>query len=256
MNTSKVTIKNKQDQSLVLLIDKPQDAKGIVFIMHGLGGTKEKPHLETIADTFVSHGYIAVRFDTRNTFGESDGKYEDATITTYYEDLEDVIAWAQKQSWYKDPFYLAGHSLGGIATAVYAQRHTHIVKGLVSLSSVISGSLTEQTDYYKQAIPDWQKTKWLLRGSDPKKRLPWSHMQDRYKYDLLKEANVLTMPVLIVVGDQDDRTPPDHQQLFYEKISGEKKLHVVKNAPHTFAEKEHIEELKSVLDSWITNVGK
>lgn len=68
--------------------------QGLAFVMHGLGGFKEQPHLQVMAKAFLANGYTVVRFDTTNTFGESDGRYEDATTTNYYEDLEAVIAWA------------------------------------------------------------------------------------------------------------------------------------------------------------------
>jgi len=55
---------------------------------------------------------------------------EDASITSYYEDLEDVISWAQSQEWYQEPFALAGHSLGGICTALYAEHHSAILNTL------------------------------------------------------------------------------------------------------------------------------
>ena len=59
--------------------------------MHGLGGFKEQKHIQTFADAFLENNFTVVLFDTTHTYGESEGKYEDATTTNYYEDLEDVI---------------------------------------------------------------------------------------------------------------------------------------------------------------------
>jgi alpha/beta superfamily hydrolase len=63
--------------------------------MHGLSGFKEQDHIVTFAQAFKEKGLTVVRFDTTNTLGESDGKYEGATTINYFEDLEDVIKWAQ-----------------------------------------------------------------------------------------------------------------------------------------------------------------
>jgi len=93
----KTFIKNRKDQKIAVLIEKPEHPKGLVFVMHGLSGFKEQPHIEAYANAFFENGYTAIRFDTTNTFGESDGNYEDATTTNYYEDLEDVINWAKSQ---------------------------------------------------------------------------------------------------------------------------------------------------------------
>ncbi len=116
-----IFIKNRKKQSISVAVERANNAKGLVFVMHGLGGSKKQPHIITFADAFGGSGYDVVRFDTTNTFGESDGKYEDATVTNYYEDLEDVIQWAQGQDWYREPFTLVGHSLGGFCTALFTE---------------------------------------------------------------------------------------------------------------------------------------
>jgi len=69
--------------------------------MHGLGGLKEQPHLDAMAKAFHEHHISTIKFDTAHTFGESEGYFEEATITNYYEDLEDVISWARERDWYK-----------------------------------------------------------------------------------------------------------------------------------------------------------
>ena len=73
--------------------------------MHGLSGSKDELHIKSIATTFVENGYTTVRFDTTNTFGESYGRYEDATLTTYYEDLEDVLKWSKNTNMVREAFY-------------------------------------------------------------------------------------------------------------------------------------------------------
>src|SRR5260221_6400320 len=97
----KVFIKNRKGQKIAVIVEQPNgQTKGLAFVMHGLGGFKEQPHIQVMAEAFLDNGYRVVRFDATNSFGESEGKYEDATTTNYYEDLEDVINWSKKQSWY------------------------------------------------------------------------------------------------------------------------------------------------------------
>src|SRR3989344_5417332 len=90
----KIEIKNRKGQKIVVLLEETKKPKGLAFVMHGLSGFKEQPHIATFAQAFKDRGFIVVRFDTTNTYGESGGKYEDATTTNYYEDLEDIIEWA------------------------------------------------------------------------------------------------------------------------------------------------------------------
>ena len=115
----KLIINNRKQQNLAIILEEQENAKDLVFIMHGLGGFKEQPHIATFADAYKEKGFTVVRFDTANSFGESGGNYQDASVTNYYEDLEDVIEWAKTQGWFRQPFWLEGHSLGGICTALF-----------------------------------------------------------------------------------------------------------------------------------------
>jgi fermentation-respiration switch protein FrsA (DUF1100 family) len=87
------------------------------------------------------------------------------------------------------------------------------------------------------------------------KRLPWSHMEDRLKYDLMPEVEKLTMPVLLIVGSLDDLTPPEHQQILFDKLSGPKELHIIPDAPHTFRAPEHLEQVKQFFISWLKEIN-
>ena len=253
----KTTIQNRKRQNLVVAIEQAESQRGLAFVMHGLGGYRDAPHIQTFAKAFYDKGFTVVRVDTPNTFGESDGNYEDATTTNYYEDLEDVIAWAGSQLWYREPFALTGHSLGGICTALYAEKHPEKVLALAPISTVVSGHLSVEA--YKRFEPgkleDWQKTGWQTRMSASRpgvtKKLRWSHMEDRLRYDLLPHANKLTMPVLLLVGERDEATPPGHVKILFDALPGSKEMHVVKDAPHTFRDPGHLQQIEMIFSLWI-----
>ncbi len=251
----KIFIKNRNNKNVAVIVSQNSNPTGLAFVMHGLGGFKEQPHVKAFADAFIRNGFTTVLFDTTNTFGESEGSYEDATTTNYYEDLEDVINWAKTQDWYQEPFWLAGHSLGGISTALYAERYPNEVKALAPISTVVSGALSVENKTSKGELQEWQRTGWRETKSESKpgtiKRLKWSHMADRMKYDLMPEVTRLTMPVLMIVGDQDDSTPPEHQKILFDALPGKKEMHIIKNAPHTFKDPEHLAEVKAIFDKWI-----
>ena len=254
----KITIKNRKGQNIAVLLEEQKNSKGLAFVMHGLGGTKNEPHIETIASAFAEKEFTVVSFDTTNTIGESDGKLEDATLTNYYEDLEDVIDWASSQEWYTEPFVLAGHSLGAISSALFAEKYPEKVKALAPISTVVAGKFTEETPDFKKIGEDWEKKgirEWES-SSNPGlvKRLKWSHVEDRRKYDLLPNVDKLKMPVLMIVGSLDDVTPLEHQQLLHDKLPGEKELHVINGSFHTFREMDHLDEVKQIFLNWIDKI--
>jgi pimeloyl-ACP methyl ester carboxylesterase len=256
----KQLIQNRRRQKIAVVVEHSQRQNGLVFVMHGLGGFKEQEHIDIFAQAFHGRGFTVIRFDTTNTLGESDGRFQDASITNYYEDLEDVIAWAEKQEWYQEPFILAGHSLGGICTALYAQKYPEKVRALAPISTVVSGKLSFEAHEHlePQALAEWKRTGWREEESRSKpgvmKRLPWAHMEDRIKYDLIPQAHKLAMPVLLIVGEKDDSTPAKHVKMLYDALPGVKEFHIIKDAPHTFRNPQHLLEIKDIFHKWIDSI--
>jgi pimeloyl-ACP methyl ester carboxylesterase len=254
-NQLKTFIQNRKGLKMTVVVERNPNSKGLAFVMHGLGGWKDQSHIQTFAQAFRDNDFTVVLFDTTNSFGESEGNYEDASTTNYYEDLEDIIEWASHQEWYQEPFWLAGHSLGGLSTALYGEKYPDKVKALAPISTVVSGKLSLETRAYRIDLENWKKTGWLIKESSSKpgltKKLKYAEAEDRLKYDLLTNAHRLTMPVLLIVGDKDEGTPTEHQKVLFDKLPGKKELHVIKNAPHTFKDPSHLTEIRNLFDKWI-----
>lgn len=250
----KVFIKNRKNQDLAVVIEESENQFGLVFVMHGLGGFKEHPTVRTTADAFLSKNYTVITFDAADTLGESGGQMENATTTNYYEDLEDVINWSKTQGFYAEPFALAGHSLGGISTALYAEKYPKKVLALALIATVVSGKLSCGT-YPKQMLEDWKKSGIRITESKTKpgviKKVKWAEIEDRLKYNLLDKVENLAMPVLLAVGEDDHTCPPEHQKILYDKLPGKKELQIIKDAPHSMRESSQLDELKKVIANWL-----
>jgi pimeloyl-ACP methyl ester carboxylesterase len=249
----KTFINNRDGNKICVVVEEQQTTTKLAFVMHGLSGNKEEPHVRAMVEAFLEDGYTVVTWDAVHTFGESEGgDYEDATTSNYYADLEDVIRWAEKQSWYSEPFVLCGHSLGGISTALYAEKYPEKVSALAPISTVVSGELSLETKAHD--LEAWKRSGIkvdMSRDGKLEKRLKWSHMEDRLKYDLLKDADKLTMPVLLAVGEKDTSTPPEHQQILFDALPGKKEMDVVAGALHSFYEPHEQQELKQIVKQWL-----
>ena len=166
----KFSIKNRKGLEIIGVVSVPENPKGLAFTLHGLGGFKEQPHIMVLVDTLLENNYTVVNFDATNSIGESGGKYENATMKDHYEDLVDVISWAKTQDWYKKPFILAGHSLGGYAVARYAEDYPKEVKAVFPYALVVAGELSykaaEMED--REKLKKWKETGWQKRFSSSK----------------------------------------------------------------------------------------
>ena len=256
----KIFIKNRKNQNIAVIVEKAEPQKGLAFVMHGLGGFKEQPHIQAMAEAFKENGYSVIGFDTTNTFGESEGKYEDATVTNYYEDLEDVVDWAKEQDWYQKPFILAGHSLGGICTALYAEKYPENVLALAPIATAVSGQLMKEnySRYGEDYLKKWQEIGYFESPSVSRpgviKRIKWQFLEDSLQYDLLPQVKNLKMPVLLIVGDKDMSTPVTQQQILFKVLPGIKELHIIKGADHNFRAPEYLVELRQIFDQWLRKI--
>ncbi len=101
-----------------LNVDKKRNK--LAFLEHGLGARKEYPHMLVLEEFFAKNGYNVVNLDATNSLNASESSAEGITFTSHYQDLEDVIEWAKSQPFYKQPFALAGQSLGAASCIKHA----------------------------------------------------------------------------------------------------------------------------------------
>lgn len=254
----KIDIKNRHNQKIVVQVENTLGKKGLVFIAHGLSGNKEQLHIQAYAEAFLENDYVVVRWDSTNTLGESDGSLEDASLTGYYHDMEDVISWAESQEWHKEPFVVAGHSLGGACNIMFAVDYPNKVKALAPTSAFLSGS-TYMESLGGEALKDWKSKGYREQESASKpgliKRYNWSLAKDLVKYELFGEAKKIKVPVLLLVGSDDDGTPPETQQKFFDNLPiKNKELHIVEGSGHTFVEPQHLQEIKSIVSKWVKKI--
>jgi len=253
----KTSLTNRKGKRLVVQIDPEKYTDKLVFIAHGLGGFKEQPHIQTFTEAFLENNFTVVRWDMSSSIGESEGSIENATLTDYYEDLEDVISWAEKQIWYREPFMLSGHSIGSAGAIVFATKHPNKVNGLAPISAFLSGR--SYFEFKKDEVGEWKKKGFMLEASTSKpgvvKKLSWSFMEDALRYNLVDAAEKLTLPVLLIVGSEDQGTPYKDQKQFFENLSSkQKELHVIKGAQHTFYDRKHLAKIKEIMKKWIKKV--
>lgn len=250
----KIFIKNRKQQNISVIIENENWKWWLVFVMHWLWDNKNSLHIIEYTKPFLDNDFVVIRFDTTNTFWESDWNFENATLTNYFKDLEDVIKWSSNQNFYKEKFILIWHSLWAISSALYSQNNNSKILSLIMISSPINFELSKST-YSIEELKNWEKT-WVLIEDwwSFQVKLKWSYMEDKKKYDLLKNTDKFTMPILIIAWEKDNTTPYKHQKILFDKIQSRKEIYVIKNWPHTFREKIHLNEIKKLLSKWIASL--
>ena len=243
-------ITTQQNEKIHVLVKKPQTpAKGVLFLMHGLGSASTEKIIQATQKAYADNGWTSVAFDCRHAFGKSSGSLEKARLSTYFEDLNTVIDWAQKQDFFIEPFGLAGHSLGGAAVLKYAEHHSQRVNHLVLIAPVLSGKLWEEACLLN--IPDFYR-EWQKNGSffyqDPlypdwKGSISYDVLKDTFSYDAFSFTDRLKMPVSIFVGQNDAVSLVSANQQFYDRLHGFKMIRLFKEADHTLRTEQNAVDL-------------
>ena len=250
-------IKNRNKVELAVIVEGELNTAGLAFVVHGLGGFKEQIHIRTMAQGFLDKGYTVITYDAANTIGESGGRMEDATLTNYFEDLEDVVQWASTQPWYKEPLIVSGHSLGGACSLMFAAKYPEKVKAIAPICPFIAGSLYE-AHQDPALMKHWQEQGYILQPSQGKpgvmKKLGWGLAEDLRTHDVRTVANKIECPVLFVAGSEDHSLPASEQELVREKLSGPSEIHVIQGMEHNPRSEEHNQELRSIIESWLKSL--
>jgi dipeptidyl aminopeptidase/acylaminoacyl peptidase len=258
----KLELKNRKDQKIVGVLEKPEGKiKGTCVVQHGWGGNRNKLTVQAIKNAFLESGFQTFNFDTTNSFGESDGDFEKSTLGLFYEDLEDVVKWAQEQECFIGPLALTGHSKGGYSILKYAEEYPKEVSYVVPIAPVVSGKLSFEK--YEKNNPEelekWKKECVRVRvGKEGNVRKEhYFQFEERLNHDLIPKAYKLLMPVLIIVGSEDDSCPLEHQQILFNAIpDGNKALEVIEGAPHSYNETSEQEKCKSLIKEWLLKYFK
>ncbi len=247
-------VKNRNGVDLAVVVENKGGVSGLAFIVHGLGGFKEQIHIRTFAQAFLDHHYVVVTYDAANTIGESAGQMEDATLTSYFEDLEDVTEWAKSQSWYKQPFLVCGHSLGGASSIMYAAKYPERVKAIAPISAFVAGPLSKRLED-AETMAQWESDGYLLEESKSRpgvmKKIGWGFIQDALTHDMRRIAPKITCPALFITGSADVSCSPEAEQTIIDAMTIPAKLEVIEGMGHNPRTKEHNQQLKSLVSNWL-----
>ena len=252
-----IRIKNRKNIELSIDLHIQKDSKEIVYILHGLSGFKNQKHIQMFKDAFLEKNIGAVLIDASNSFNESGGDYENITTTSHYNDLVDVVEWSKSQDWYKEPFYLAGHSLGGYSILKYAYDHPKQVKAMAPISSVVSVDLLNQV-LGQDTINKWKEDGYIEEISSSRpgiiKRRKIDFYKDGKKHNILDKALEISTPTLLIIGEKDNTVLLKHQEILLKNLSGKKELHIIPEAGHNFKSDEDLKSIKSIICGWLDRI--
>lgn len=218
----------------------PEDPRALVILVHGFKGFKDWGFFPWLAERLMTHRLAICRFNmSRCGVGEEPESFdrldlfEHDTYSIELEDLRRVVAHAQQQ-FPGLPTILLGHSRGGGIVLLGAQ-------DVPDLAGVIAWSPIARCDNWEDAtLRDWnergvtevvnQRTKQVMRIS---RDVLDDFEKNRERLDIVRAAQQLSVPLLVIHGTRDDSVPVESGRLLAASASDASFLEIAK-ASHTF----------------------
>jgi uncharacterized protein len=232
----KLFIKNSKGLKLALVINGPDKSRKYpaVIILHGFTGYKEEEHLDGLAKTLAKNEFVAVRFDCSGS-GDSDGSFEkDYSMSNYLTDIGSVYEYLRKLEFVDEHrMGIAGHSMGGLLSIVFASQNPKI-KICVAISSP---TILDRANWVAGIMERWRETGWfekVLSRDGSTIRVPYSFHLDAIKYNALDFVGNVKCPFLTVLGTIDDVVYPGDSREIFELANEPKELAEIEGAGHDY----------------------
>lgn len=211
----------------------------VVLFTHGFGGNKigKNGFFVAMASLLAKHGIASFRFDFRGS-GDSEGLFEDMTLTSLINDAVRVYEWLNA------PVAVIGTSMGGLIASLLAMEKK--LDALALWAPVFDAH---------QWQGDWQNVYKDDQHLLHKGRLV--SMQFFAEFFTLPaarvEEGVRRQPLLCLRGDADEIVDPTHME-HYRKAAPDGAFMTLPGADHNFSEYHDRETLLQTTLHWFQEI--
>lgn len=212
-----------------------------VVIAHGFTGSKDTNFFPELARQLADLGYPVLRFDFSGN-GESEGAFENRTYTLYVGDLDAAVRTLNP---HVPRVAVIGFSMGGAVATLHAATHGG-VSGLVLLAPAfrLIGERWDRERLRSQGYVTFQDSHGRIR------RLNRVYFEDRDRHDYLALAPHIHVPVLLLVGAEDQTVDRSACRAFMERLgTSQNQLHVLPGENHVFHNRPDV--LRSHIQSFL-----
>jgi alpha-beta hydrolase superfamily lysophospholipase len=190
------------DMRGLLGVETPQPAAGTVLVWHGNAGAAWQRGY--YVDALHALGYRVLLAEYPG-YGGRPGEPSEAALVA---DAQETLRRAYAE--FGAPIYLWGESLGAGVVAAVAAQPSAPVAGLVLLTPW--DSLPDLAQRLYPFLP----MRWLLRD----------------RYDSVRNLQSVTVPIAVVIAEQDEIIPLAHSQRLYDSLAAPKRRWVLPGAGH------------------------
>lgn len=204
----------------------PTDSSMLVIIGHGVTGNKDRPWAVGLAEALAEEGFSALRFSFSGN-GDSEGKFEDSTISKEIKDLKAIVNAAEDAGYHKICY--AGHSMGA-AVGVLAAARDERIELLISLAGMVDTKRFCEEEFGDQ-VPG-EGFMWDEKDCPLSK----AFVDDMNKVEnVIGKTEKIEVPWLVVHGEADDLVPVAEGREIFARAFEPKHYVEIPECDHVFS---------------------
>jgi uncharacterized protein len=251
----KLFFENSKKDKLIGILSNPSNDKNkpIIILCHGFVSSKDGNTFINFEKKLNEKNISTFRFDFFG-HGESEGLFEDITISEAVDDILNAIKYLKNLGYKK--IGLIGSSFGGIASIMAASKTDDLfVLGLKCPVSDYYETIKRQKS--EEEINMWREVgfDFYIKEDKTALRLNYNFYEDFKNNDAFEASKKINIPTLIVHGGNDSIVPIQ-QSIKTSKIIKNCKLEIIDNCDHYFKEKEHFEKMLNLFVEFIVEESK
>ncbi len=195
----------------VIVRPKPRGTFPLALLAPDMFDTARSPVIKELGKLLLEKGFAVVLFDFTNSFGTSDGRGCDITISQRARDLEIVLEYARKRPYVSEKKIITiGMGFGGTA-ALALEGFKATGKGLILVNAPTNVEDTAWTRFPdREMLRVRLKRYFHVRWQGKEERINSTLFEDAARVDLARCARNLTTPTLILTGAKATVTPLSH----------------------------------------------
>ena len=209
----------------------------IIFV-HGAGGSAATWFMQLRG---LAERYHVVAIEL-NGHGKSPDRAEEDSVHSYLHDIHDVVTKFDKP-------ILAGHSMGGALTQIYALNHPENLSGIIlvgtgaklRVSPMVFDLLDNDFQGYVEAVGKLMfhedtSDEMIEASKHEVRKCPVQIIRRDFEvcnnFNIMEQVSKMNLPTLIVVGEEDVMTPIKYSSYLQDKIE-RSVMHVIDSAGHS-----------------------
>jgi len=221
----------------------------LAVLCHGFLSGKNSTTNRTLTRLLNERGLATFRFDFFGQ-GDSDGPFEEITTTLAVHQTEAALDLVTARGY--DRIGLVGSSFGGLVAILTAAQRRDLAC-LALKCPVVDFAEELRLKFGPEELARWQATDTIpnIMGGPDRVRLRYGFYEDCLRQIAYGPAERITVPTLIVQGEQDECVPLHQSRRLRDALGGPKRLELLPGANHQFTRGEDFLQMTTSISDWL-----